>query len=139
MFIRSFSFEQDYAAARDLWNASGPGVQLGQSDTPEEIAKKLQRDPDLFLVAEQDGQVIGTVIGGFDGRRGMIYHLAVAQNFRGQGVGKALMAELEDRLRARGCLRAYLMVVHGNDEAVRFYENLGWGKMTRVDTFAKNL
>ena len=51
---------------------------MGRSDTLAEITKKVQRDPDLFLVAEADGRLIGSVIGGFDGRRGMIYHLAVA-------------------------------------------------------------
>jgi ribosomal protein S18 acetylase RimI-like enzyme len=139
MLIRPFSFSQDFSAACALWDASGPGVHLGQSDTPEEIEKKLQRDPDLFLVAEEDGKLIGTVIGGFDGRRGMIYHLAVSETQRGRGIGRALMTELENRLKAKGCIRAYLMVVKGNDQAARFYENLGWGVMTQVDTFAKNL
>ena len=53
------------------------GVHVGRSDTPAEIEKKLARDPDLFLVAECEQQIIGSVIGGYDGRRGMIYHLAV--------------------------------------------------------------
>jgi ribosomal protein S18 acetylase RimI-like enzyme len=139
MLIREFAFSQDFSATIALWEASGPGVHLGHSDTPEEIEKKLRRDPDLFLVAEDDGVLIGTVIGGFDGRRGMIYHLAVEQSYRGQGIGKALMAELESRLKAKGCRRAYLMVVKGNDDAGRFYEKLGWGIMTNVDTFAKDL
>ena len=58
---------------------------MGRSDTLAEIAKKLERDPDLFLVAESAGRIIGSVICGFDGRRGIIYHLAVASTFRGQG------------------------------------------------------
>lgn len=139
MLIREFSFSRDFASACALWGASGPGVHLGQSDTPEEIQKKLQRDPDLFLVAEAEGVIIGTVIGGFDGRRGMVYHLAVDKRQRGRGIGRALMVELENRLKAKGCIRAYLMVVKENVDAARFYENLGWGIMTNVDTLAKNL
>jgi predicted N-acetyltransferase YhbS len=44
--------------------------------------KSLQRDPDLFLVAEMDGEIIGSVMGEYDGRRGLVYHLAVAHEFR---------------------------------------------------------
>ena len=76
--IREFHFPEDYDAARRLWEGAGPGIHIRRSDEPGEIQKKLQRDPDLFLVAEADGQLIGTVLGGFDGRRGMVYHLAVA-------------------------------------------------------------
>lgn len=115
------------------------GVRLGRSDTPEEIKKKLDRDPDLFLVAEEDGQIVGTVIGGYDGRRGLLYHLAVAASFRGQGIGSRLMEEIESRLRAKGCLRCYLMVLADNDEALRYYENHGWENMQHVLTYAKNL
>ncbi|NOH02579.1 MAG: hypothetical protein HND47_11805 [Chloroflexi bacterium] len=64
-----------------MWQGIESGMHVGRSDTPGEIQKKIQRDPDLFLVAEADGRLIGTVIGGFDGRRGMIYHLAVEKKF----------------------------------------------------------
>ena len=76
--IREFNYPEDYPAARLLWENAGPGIQLRRSDEPEEIRKKTERDPDLFLVAEADGKMVGTVIGGFDGRRGMVYHLAVS-------------------------------------------------------------
>ena len=99
---------------------------MGRSDTLAEIAKKVQRDPDLFLVAEVDGRLVGSVIGGFDGRRGMIYHLAVADEYRQQGIGAALMEEVERRLKAKGCLKSYLLVVDGNDAAIRFYKKRGW-------------
>jgi ribosomal protein S18 acetylase RimI-like enzyme len=102
---------------------------VGRSDTREEIAKKVQRDPDLFLVAEADGRLIGSVIGGFDGRRGMIYHLAVADAYRQQGIGAALMDEVERRLKAKGCLKAYLLVVDGNEAATQFYMKRSWQSM----------
>jgi ribosomal protein S18 acetylase RimI-like enzyme len=102
---------------------------VGRSDTLAEIAKKVQRDPDLFLVAEADGRLIGSVIGGFDGRRGMIYHLAVAVEYRQQGIGAALMDEVERRLKAKGCLKSYLLVVAGNEDAVRYYQKRGWQEM----------
>ena len=108
--IREFHHPQDYPAVRELWGKMEKGVQLGRSDTPEEITKKVERDPDLFLVAERDGLIVGSVIGGYDGRRGLIYHLAVARDFRQHGVGSQLLDEVEARLRAKGCLKCYLMV-----------------------------
>jgi ribosomal protein S18 acetylase RimI-like enzyme len=129
MRIREFEFDRDYAAAFSLWQAAGPGVHLGFSDTRQEIAKKLKRDPDLFLVAEEKGKLIGAVLGGFDGRRGMVYHLAVAADQRGRGIGTALMNELESRLKARGCYKYYLLVTHDNLGVIDFYQQQGWEVM----------
>ncbi len=127
--IREFRFPDDYDAVYALWKNAGEGIHLRRSDEPEEIEKKLQRDPDLFLVAETEGQIIGTVLGGFDGRRGMMYHLAVGRNYRQNGIGAQLMDELERRLREKGCIRYYLLVTTDNVEAIRFYEKRGWERM----------
>jgi ribosomal protein S18 acetylase RimI-like enzyme len=77
MRLREFELERDYPAVIALWQAAGPGIHVSLSDSLAEIAKKLERDPDLFLVAEQDDRIVGAVLGGFDGRRGLVYHLAV--------------------------------------------------------------
>jgi ribosomal protein S18 acetylase RimI-like enzyme len=135
--IREFCFPDDYRAALELWSGMEKGVRVGRSDTPEEIQKKLSRDPDLFLVAELDGRIVGTVIGGYDGRRGLIYHLAVALEQRAQGLGSRLMSEVEGRLRAKGCLKCYLIVLEDNPEAMKFYENLGWREMKEDRLFGK--
>lgn len=127
--IREFNLERDYEAVWALWRDAGPGVGVGVSDSREEIAKKLAHDPDLFLVAESDGKLIGTVIGGWDGRRGLIYHLAVAAARRGQGIGAALLREVEARLQAKGCRKAYLLVAPQNTEVIAFYQAHGWGEM----------
>jgi ribosomal protein S18 acetylase RimI-like enzyme len=133
MRIRDFRYPEDYQAIYELWENAGSGIHLRRSDEPEEIAKKLQRDPDLFLVAEVDGCIVGSVMGGFDGRRGMMYHMAVAPSYRRLGIGTALMEMLEFRLREKGCIRYYLLVAKDNTEAVRFYQQRGWEIM---DLFA---
>jgi ribosomal protein S18 acetylase RimI-like enzyme len=138
MLIREFDLDRDYEAALALWQAAGPGVHVGVSDTRAELAKKLARDPDLFLAAEAAGQLVGTVIGGFDGRRGMVYHLAVAEAWRGQGLGKQLMTELEERLKAKGCRKYYLLVMPENLAVLDFYRALGWEVM-EVAIMAKEL
>lgn len=136
--IRAFRFPEDYDDALRLWSSAGEGVSTGRSDTREEIAKKAGRDSDLFLVAEKEGRIIGTVIGGFDGRRGLVYHLAVAQEERTRGLGGLLMEEVERRLREKGCLRVYLLVTNENTAAMRFYQNRGWEEMD-LHIFAKNI
>jgi predicted N-acetyltransferase YhbS len=60
--IREFQYPNDLPATQALWRSIEKGVSLGSSDTPEEIKKKLLRDPDLFLVAEDHGEIVGTVI-----------------------------------------------------------------------------
>jgi ribosomal protein S18 acetylase RimI-like enzyme len=135
--IREFIFEYDYEPVLRLWQSIEAGMQVGRSDTPEEIKRKIERDPDLFLVAETGGEIVGSIIGGFDGRRGMVYHLAVQRDVRRHGVGKALLAEVEKRLQAKGCLKVYLLVVDDNASAMRFYEECGWKHMPHDMVFAK--
>ena len=136
--IRGLRFPEDMTAVTSLWLASAPGVHVGFSDSPDEIARKLARDPDLFLVAEVGDRLVGTVIGGYDGRRGLIYHLAVDSQYRSMGIGSALMKEVEHRLHQKGCYKAYLMVVKGNPEVENFYQNRGWSGM-EVSLLAKEL
>lgn len=120
----------DYDAVVALWRAAGPGIQLRRSDSREEVAKKAGRDPDLFILAEEQGRLIGTVMGGFDGRRGFVYHLATHPDHRRGGVASRLMVELESRLRAKGCIKVYLLVTNANAQAQRYYLNRGWEDMT---------
>jgi len=136
--LREFRFPQDYESVFSLWQTAGKGIHVARSDTQEEIEKKLARDPDLFLVAEVGSGIIGTVIGGFDGRRGMMYHLAVAPQARNQGVASALVSELETRLARKGCMRMYLLVYPDNQTAIDFYQKRNYQKMS-VDVYGKDL
>jgi ribosomal protein S18 acetylase RimI-like enzyme len=120
----------DYDAVYAFWRSMERGIGLGMSDTREEIEKKHAHAPDLFLLAEDAGTLVGTVVGGFDGRRGMIYHLAVAPGYRKQGLGERLMNEIEARLKAKGCRKAYLLAHKTNQPAIAFYDKRGWSDMT---------
>src|SRR5438094_8068119 len=99
MMIREFKID-DYLIVADLWQAAG--LILRPGDELEDVKLKLQRDPDLFLVAEQDAEIVGSVIGGWDGRRGWIYHLAVMPEHQRKGIGVGLVSEGEARLAAIG-------------------------------------
>jgi len=137
--IREFHYPADYEQVYKLWKSIEKGVRVGRSDTLAEIEKKIARDPDLFLIAESDGSIIGSVIGGFDGRRGLIYHLAVTTAFRGRGIGSCLMDEVESRLRARGCLKCYLLVTDDNTEVEDYYQRRGWQHMDYIHLYGKEL
>ena len=137
--IRQFKFPSDYEQVLELWQSIEKGVRLGKSDSLTEIEKKISRDPDLFLVAITGENIIGAVIGGFDGRRGLIYHLAVDSRYRGQGIGTTLMEEVESRLRTKGCLKCYLMVTLDNLEVSDYYTQRGWQPMEHVQLYGKEL
>ena len=138
MRIREFELSGDYAVVRELWQMSGPGVQLSPSDEPAELERKLKRDPDLFLVMEDEGQILGAVIGGYDGRRGLVYHLAVTPERRGEGIGTALMVAIEDRLRSKGCFKYYLMVRKESPKILDFYLSMGC-EVLELDVLGKVL
>jgi len=137
--IREFRFPADYEQVYQLWGSIEKGVHVSRSDSPAEIEKKIARDPDLFLVAESDGVIVGSVMGGYDGRRGLIYHLAVAASCRGNGIGSRLMDEVESRLRAKGCLKCYLLVTTDNHKAMHYYEKRGWQNMDSVLVYGKEI
>jgi N-acetylglutamate synthase len=137
--LREFHFPSDYESVYKLWESIEKGVHVGRSDTLAEIEKKIARDPDLFIIAESDVAILGSVIGGFDGRRGLIYHLAVAAPFRGLGIGSRLMDAVESRLRAKGCLKCYLLVTSDNSEAEGYYQHRGWQPMDSIRLFGKEL
>lgn len=139
MLIREFIFLQDYEQAAQLWRSVERGLRFGVSDTPAEIEKKKQHDPDLFLVAEEYGTILGTVIGGFDGRRGLVYHLAVAQTQRGRGIASQLLNELEARLKQKGCIRSLLLVHADNAPARALYEKLNWSLVPEDVVYFKDL
>jgi len=137
--IREFSFPDDYENTLKLWESIESGINVGISDTRQEVQKKLERDPDLFLVAEVDNKIIGTVIGAFDGRRGLIYHLAVDKNERSRGIATSLLAEVEKRLKAKGCIKALMVVLRDNTPAMQLYKSRGWRHIEDDFVFAKEL
>ncbi|MBB2976069.1 ribosomal protein S18 acetylase RimI-like enzyme [Microbacterium endophyticum] len=96
------------------------------NDPRKDIERKLAVQPELFLVAEREGEVVGTVMAGYDGHRGWLYYLASSRQYRGSGVGRALVAEAEKRLLAMGCPKVQLMVRPENASARGFYDALGY-------------
>ena len=115
----------DYDLIVNLWKEAG--LVLRPGDDLDSIRLKLQRDPDLFLVAREMGElVVGSVMGGWDGRRGWIYHLAVKPSRQRQGIAKALIRELESRLAGKGAKRVNAQIYESNTASIRFFGACGY-------------
>ena len=128
--IRTYE-EADGVAVAALWREVFPDEPA--HNVPEEvIGRKLGVQRELFFVAVEGGEVVGTAMAGYDGHRGWVYAVAVKPSHRRRGVGAALMARVEEGLRAMGCPKLNLQVRASNREAVAFYERLGYAVEERV-------
>jgi len=96
------------------------------------IRRKLAVQRELFLVGVLEQRVVATVLAGYDGVRGWIYHLAVAPELRRHGFGRAMMAGAEAGLRALGCAKINLQIFRTNADVVRFYERVGYALEDRI-------
>jgi len=122
--VRPF-LEDDEPSVVALWSevfADDPS----RNEPRAVIGRKLRVQRELFLVGESEGDIVGTVIAGFDGYRGWVYHLAVRSSCRRRGLGRELMREAEARLKALGCPKLNLQVRSSNAEVIAFYERLGY-------------
>lgn len=136
MKIREFKIEE-YAIVRDLWQVGG--LILRPGDELEDVKLKLQRDPDLFLVAEQGDEIVGTVTGGWDGRRGWIYHLAVKPEHQRKGIGVGLVREVEKRLVSKGAKKVNAQVYKWNAQSSEFFRATGYETQSDLIMFGKQL
>jgi ribosomal protein S18 acetylase RimI-like enzyme len=123
MKIENFSMNQ-YDEIVEIWRKSG--LSIGSSDTKQEVNRMLQRNPNLFLTGKVENKVAGVVMGGFDGRRGYVHHLAVDPKFQKRGLGRLLMEELMKRFRNMGVHKVHLFIEKYNKEVITFYESLSW-------------
>lgn len=96
------------------------------------INTKLSMQPELFLVYELEGQVVGTVIAGFDGFRGWLHHVAVHPNRQGLGIAQQMIRAAEMGLKSLGCRKVNLQVREGNIGAVERYAKMGFEQENRI-------
>ncbi len=121
--IRSLA-PADYAGARSLWEATD-GVGLSSADGEHAIFAFLVRNPGLSFVAEDNGNIVGTILVGHDGRRGLIHHLAVSTSHRRQGIGKHLLDAGIAALAEAGIEKCHLFVFEDNVKGRAFWEAVG--------------
>jgi len=111
-----------------LWTST-PGMGLRNlDDSKEGIDKFLRRNPTTNFIAEEDGEIVGSILCGHDGRRGYIYHTAVDMRYRGKGIGKNLVNSVINALKREGINKATLVVFTNNEVGNGFWRSMGWEK-----------
>lgn len=128
--------EADTDAVVALWHAAE--LTRPWNDPYRDIERARAVWPDLLLVAADGHRIVGTVLAGYDGHRGWLSYLATDPEHRGEGIGRALVGEAEERLRALGCPKVQLMVRPGNEGVTGFYDALGYTEQ-RIVLMGKRL
>ncbi len=123
MKIRAFDIE-DQAAVIELWQACA--LVVPWNDPVKDIARKLKVDADLFLVGESRGEIVATVMGGYEGHRGWINYLAVSPQHQRKGYGREIMEFVEQRIQLKGCPKINLQIRGTNTQAAAFYQAIGY-------------
>ena len=123
LLIRPFQTEDEDALVA-LWKMCE--LTVPWNNPHKDIARKLQVQPELFLVGILDSNLIATVMGGYDGHRGWINFLAVHPDFRENGYGQEIMNSVETKIREMGCPKINLQIRTGNDKIVSYYQKLGF-------------
>lgn len=128
---------EDYEQVYKLWQATE--IIIKNSDQKDEIERMIKRNPYTCLVGVENSKIISVVMGGFDGRRGYVHHLAVKPEKQGQGLGKAMMDELMKRFEDLKVIKVHLFVEENNKEVKDFYRNIGFKERTDLTDFSKTL
>ncbi|MCB1856255.1 MAG: GNAT family acetyltransferase [Pseudomonadales bacterium] len=123
MKVRIF-LESDRRAVIELWEKCG--LTRPWNDPDRDIDRKLQFQPQLFLVGTVDARVMASAMAGYDGHRGSVFYLAVHPDFQGLGYGRALMAHIETVLAGLGCPKLNIVVRSSNVDVVGFYNGLAY-------------
>ena len=126
MQIRPFNSDDEQAVVA-LWRRCD--LVRPWNDPHLDIQRKLRVRPELFLVGVLDGQIIASVMAGYEGHRGWLNYLAVAPELQRRGYARAIVAEAERLLREAGCPKINLQIRTSNDGVIEFYRRLGY----RVD------
>ncbi len=129
MKIRPFDIE-DQTAVIELWAKCQ--LVVPWNDPVKDIERKLKVGADLFLVGELGGDIVATVMGGYEGHRGWINYLAVSPQHQGRGYARKIMEFVERRIRLKSCPKINLMVRASNTEAVAFYQAFGYDIETSI-------
>lgn len=123
MLIRPYE-EHDESTVVALWQECG--LTRPWNDPHKDIARKLTVQRELFLVGTLNGEIIGTVMTGYEGHRGWVNYLAVARRYRSRGYGEGLMKHIEKLFTEVGCPKINLLVRNTNTDMIDFYRRLGY-------------
>ena len=116
----------DYDAVRSLWMTIKGFAIRSMDDSREGVDKFIERNPGFSTVAIEDGQIVGAILCGHDGRRATLYHVCVAESYRKRGIGKAMVVRCMEELQKEGINKVALIAFTHNDVGNAFWKEIGW-------------
>ncbi len=125
LLIRQFD-GLDEAAVIDLWQRCD--LLRAWNNPKKDIARKMQINPELFLLGLIEERIVASVMGGYEGHRGWINYLAVDPDYRHRGLARQITAAVEEKIISMGCPKINLQIRADNLQAIRFYESIGYKK-----------
>ena len=127
MTIRAMTID-DYEEVYALWMSIKGFSMRSLDDSRDGVARFLKRNPDASVVAVADGKVVGSILCGYDGRRGCLYHVCVREDYRRQGIGKAMAVYCMKALEKEAISKVSLIAFTQNDIGNAFWKEIGWTK-----------
>lgn len=125
--VRTMTIE-DYPGVRALWMTIKGFAIRSIDDSGEGVARFLRRNPTTSVVAEEDGEIVGVILCGHDGRRGCLYHVCVREDKRMNGIGKAMVVHCMEALKKEQISKVSLIAFTVNDIGNAFWRCIGWTK-----------
>ena len=128
----------DYDALYTFWQQT-PNIGLSSADSAQAIASFLERNPGLSFVAVGEGEIVGSLLAGHDGRRGYLYHLAVKPEHRGKRLARKLVRAALSRIKSAGIRKCHLMIYRENEVGREVWRRLGWELRKDIDVMSCEL
>jgi ribosomal protein S18 acetylase RimI-like enzyme len=117
----------DYDEVMSLWRNAGY-IHLSNADSRENIKAYLNRNPGLSFVARAEEKLIGAILGGQDGRRGFLHHLAIDRKYRKMGIGHALVEKCLGALKEWNIQKCHSFILRENEKGYQFWKAIGWNE-----------
>ena len=129
------NYEEIYA----LWETTLPDIGLSESDNRDNINEYLLRNPGQSFICKIDGQIVGTILCGNDGRRAYIHHTAVAEEHRRRGIATELVRLAMDVQRECGIKKCHLFIFSENDLGKAFWSDAEFVERRDIGIMSRNL
>lgn len=134
MIVRTMTIE-DYQGVHDLWMTIKGFAIRSIDDSREGVERFLKRNPATSVVAEENGEIVGSILCGHDGRRGCLYHVCVREDCRMRGIGKSMVVRCMEELEKEKISKVSLIAFTENDIGNAFWKEIGWTKREDLNYF----
>ncbi len=131
--------KEDYDGVYALWNRISGFAIRSIDDSRENIERFIRRNPGMSHVAVLDGQIVGAILCGHDGRRGSLYHVCVDAAYRQRGIGTRLAKATTEALKAEHINQVQLVAFTDNETGNLFWKKLGWKMRQDVNSYEMKL